>query len=128
MAVVHLRARLGGSADDLLGAVDERLRRQLDQVARVREGRDASLRCQRGHPQVLIGVRARRVADHDADTERAIGQVGGEASQDGADLVGRGGSLPGRCPMLARKVPIRPSRTMPPTASIRASAQDAAKP
>ena len=110
MAVVHVRAGLGGGPYDLLGAVDDRAGYHLDQVPRVREGRPASLRGQPGDPQVLRRVDGRRVAEQQADPECPVGQVAGQPGEQGGELPGRGRALPAGVPEAAQylgQIPVR---------------------
>ena len=86
MAVMHLGAGLPGRADDLLRAVDARLRDHLDQVPRVRERGHAGFGGQPGDLEVLARIGGWRIADQHADAQRSVGQVGRQPGQHGGDL------------------------------------------
>ena len=96
VAVVHAGTGLAGRADDLLGTVHGPVRGELDEVARVGEGRHPAGRGERRHPQVLPGSRSWRVPDQQADSQRPVGDIGFQDAQDAVDF-GRGSSaLPPR--------------------------------
>ena len=78
MAVVHLRAGLASRADDLEGAVDERVRRKLNEVAGMGEGRDAGLGGKGSDLEIFLGVCSRGIADQQPDADRAVGEIGRE--------------------------------------------------
>ena len=78
--------------DDFFRAVDQRLRSQLDDVARVRERRHPGGRRQLRDGEILGRIDAGCVADQHADTDGAGGEVGRDLVDDPRHLR-RGRSL-----------------------------------
>ena len=94
VAVVHVRAGRTRGAHQLLGAVDERFRRELDDVPGVREGRDTSRRGQLRDCEILGRIDARRIADDDTDPDRARRDIVSQAGRGSVSAAGRRGLLP----------------------------------
>ena len=94
VAVVHVGAGRARRPDDLLGAVDQRLRSQLDDVTRVRERRHPGGRRQLRDGEVLGRIDAGCVADEHADTDGAGGEVGRDLVEDPRQLCRGRSPLP----------------------------------
>jgi hypothetical protein len=94
VAVVHVGARLGGGAHELLGAVHARGGREGDEIPHMREGRHAARRGETRHAQVFRGARPRRVTHQHADAEAAPRQLGLQEADDAVLLGGGGFPLP----------------------------------
>jgi hypothetical protein len=91
---VHVRTGGPRGADELFGPIDERVRRELDDVTGVREGRHPGRRSQLGDGEILGRVDAGRVADQDADADRAGRDVGLDLLEDPCELGFGGRPLP----------------------------------
>ena len=129
MAVVHPGTGLAGGADDLLGAVDGPVRGELDQVARVGEGRRAAGQGERRDAQVLPGSRTWRVPDQESDPQRPVGDVGFEDPEDAVEFRSRWRRVATGGPR-GRRTATRPSSAAltPASTAILAITQEAAKP
>jgi hypothetical protein len=91
---VHVRTGRACGPDDLLRAVDPRLRSQLDDVTRVRERRHPGDSRQLRDGEELGWIDPRCVADEHANPDGTRGEVGRDLVEDPRHLCGGRSLLP----------------------------------